>query len=70
MKCKYCGSENITEKSVTFKDESVHIELRCADCGKFQQYKKYVTDGKTKEDYRKEYYEKMNWKYTPKKEDK
>ena len=63
MECKYCKSESIEEKAVVFKDESIHIEQRCVACGRFQQYKKYSTTEKTDEDYRKEYYEKMGWRY-------
>lgn len=67
-KCKECGSENLIEKFVTHSNGTKHLEVRCGDCGRFQQYKKYSAENKTKEEYRKEYYQKMGWKYYERKQ--
>lgn len=39
LKCKSCGKEGEPDKKeVTFRNNTVHIEARCAFCGKFIKY--------------------------------
>lgn len=40
--CKHCSSKNIKETERLFADNTKHIELKCADCDKFLQWKNYV----------------------------
>jgi hypothetical protein len=42
--CKYCGSIELSYKYKQFGNGTTHIETRCSDCNKFQQWAKQVVD--------------------------
>lgn len=53
FECKGCGCTEFEEKG-----KGPHIGIYCANCGKFDKWKKHSTNPKTKEEYRNEYLDK------------
>ncbi|OFW47573.1 MAG: hypothetical protein A2163_00695 [Actinobacteria bacterium RBG_13_35_12] len=43
MGCKRCGSVDLAEKKVIFKNNTEHLEIRCNACKKVQGYKKQTS---------------------------
>lgn len=41
-KCKYCNSKDLTKKLVTFKNDTIHMEVRCNECERVLGYDKTV----------------------------
>lgn len=58
MKCKYCESTEFYKET-----RGPHLGVFCLQCKGWQQWEKHTENTKTAEDYRREYYEKMRWKY-------
>jgi hypothetical protein len=42
--CKHCGSVDMSYKYKQFGNGMIHIECRCSDCDKFQQWARQIVD--------------------------